>query len=63
MEEASQRIASFFFDELGTPDCRERACVLVRVYKTHRYGALPPDLQQFAAQVSPAPLPPHAPCL
>jgi len=63
MEEASQRMATFFFDELGAPDGRERGCVLVRVYKTHRFGALPPELQQFAAQVSPTPLPAQTPCL
>jgi two-component system NtrC family sensor kinase len=63
MEEASQRIASFFFDELGAPDGQQRGCVLVRVYKTHRFGELPPDLRDFATNVSRGPLPSQAPCL
>jgi two-component system, NtrC family, sensor kinase len=63
MEEASQRMASFFFDELGAPDGQQRGCVLVRVYKTHRFGDLPSELQEFAAQVASGPLPAQAPCL
>ena len=63
MEEVSQRMACFFFDELGAPDGQQRGCVLVRVYKTHRFGALPTELQAFAQQVSAARLPSQAPCL
>jgi hypothetical protein len=63
MEEASRRVASFFFDELGAPDGKQRGCVLVRVYKTHRFGQLPTDLREFATNVSSSPLPPQAPCL
>lgn len=63
MEEASQRVARFFFDELGVPESRERGAVLVRLYKTHRFGALPSDLQAFATTVARAPLAPTVPCL
>jgi hypothetical protein len=47
MEEAAQRIVRYLYDELGDDD-GNRACPLVRLYKTHPYGDLPPDLQEFA---------------
>jgi hypothetical protein len=50
MEEAAQRAAVFLRDELLADD-GERACPLVRVYKTHRFGSLPADVQDFAAAV------------
>ena len=40
MDEAAQRVARFLYDEL--PEC-----ALVRLYKTHRFGELPADLQRF----------------
>ena len=40
MADASQRVARFLFDEFGVVDSRERGCVLVRVYKTHRFSGL-----------------------
>ena len=50
LEAAAQRICRFFYEELRSPD-GERACALVRCYKTHAYGSLAPDLQQFAQTV------------
>lgn len=47
MEAAAKRISRFFYDELATSG-GARACALVRCYKTHAYGALPPDLRRFA---------------
>jgi hypothetical protein len=47
MEAAAKRITHFFYDELATSD-GARACALVRCYKTHPYGTLPPDLRRFA---------------
>ncbi|HJQ20674.1 MAG TPA: hypothetical protein VJ867_10020 [Gemmatimonadaceae bacterium] len=47
MESAARAACRFLYDEL-----RDRAgrpqCALVRCYKTHAYGRLTPELQQFA---------------
>jgi hypothetical protein len=50
MEAAAQQIARYLYDELGTAD-GGHAFPLVRVYKTHAYGKLPPALRDFAAGV------------
>ena len=47
MEAAAASVCSFLYQQLGDGG-EGRACVLVRFYKTHPYGALPPDLQRFA---------------
>jgi two-component system NtrC family sensor kinase len=47
LEISAQRICRFLYDELHGPD-GQRACALVRCYKTHAYGSLNPDLQSFA---------------
>ena len=47
MESAASAVCRFLYDELGDGG-EGRACVLVRFYKTHAYGALPPELQRFA---------------
>ncbi|HEX8245966.1 MAG TPA: hypothetical protein VF541_20800 [Longimicrobium sp.] len=47
MEEAARSVCRFLYDELGDGN-GGRACVLARFYRTHPYGALPPDLQRFA---------------
>lgn len=52
MEDAAQGITAYLYrnlvDAAGRP-----ACPLVRLYKTHRYGMLPPDLQNFAHDAAP----------
>ena len=48
MEETANRIVRYIYDQLGAGDSGERACVLVRFYKTHPYGGLSSDLQAFA---------------
>jgi hypothetical protein len=48
MEESASSVADFLWDDLRDDD-GEPACALVRVYKTHRFGALPPELATFAA--------------
>lgn len=63
MEEASQRVARFLFDEFGVPSTNERGSVLVRVYKTHPFGDLPEELQVFATGGKPGALQPQVPCL
>ena len=45
MEESANRIADVLWD--GLPG----DCALTRVYKTHPYGKLPPDLRAFAAAI------------
>src|SRR5262245_2615000 len=47
MEEASSRITSYLYAQLAD-DAGKPANVLVRLYKSHRFGALPPSLQRFA---------------
>ncbi|HEX2207859.1 MAG TPA: hypothetical protein VHG93_09265 [Longimicrobium sp.] len=47
MESAASAVCRFLYDELGDGG-EGRACVLVRFYKTHAYGGLPPELQRFA---------------
>lgn len=48
LEGAADVIVRYLYDHCVRPD-GERSCALVRFYKTHRYGALPPALQRFAA--------------
>jgi len=50
LEASAQRICRFLYDELHGPDTKN-ACALVRCYKTHAFGSLEPDLQQFARSV------------
>jgi hypothetical protein len=60
MEEVSDRIVHFLYDNLTDKKTGEKTCVLVRLFKTHPYGELDPDLQGFAqhlmttSSVSPA---------
>jgi hypothetical protein len=51
MEATARHISRLLYDELRTPN-GDRACALVRCYKTHPFGALPADLRHFAAKVS-----------
>jgi len=50
LEASAQRICRFLYDELHGPGV-ERACALVRCYKTHAFGSLEPDLQHFARAI------------
>lgn len=50
MEDAAHNVCDFFYHEL-TGANGERACALVRCYKTHRFEMLPGDLQEFARNV------------
>jgi hypothetical protein len=52
MEAAAKQICRFLYDGLNAPGAN-RACALVRCYKTHRFGALPRDLQRFARRSLP----------
>jgi hypothetical protein len=50
MEEALNRICRYLYDELQTAS-NERASVLVRCYKTHRFGKLQPSQKAFARKL------------
>lgn len=50
LEASAQRTCRFLYDELHGPNV-ERACALVRCYKTHAFSALEPDLQDFARTI------------
>src|SRR5919107_150540 len=43
LEASAQRVCRFLYDELRGPDT-QRACALVRCYKTHPYAALDEEL-------------------
>ncbi|MBA3670992.1 MAG: hypothetical protein H0W68_03075 [Gemmatimonadaceae bacterium] len=63
MEEASNAIVRFLYDELVGRD-GARACALVRLYKTHAFETLPRPEQEFArAQLGAIPLTPGLRCL
>lgn len=47
MEDAASRVVSLLYDELQD-DAGKPAAGLIRLYKTHPFGRLPPDLQAFA---------------
>ena len=47
LEVSAQRVCRFLYDELVDPDSN-RACALVRCYKTHAYASLDAELQGFA---------------
>jgi hypothetical protein len=48
MEEAADRIIHYLYDHLTDAKTGETNCVLVRFFKTHPYGDLDPELQDFA---------------
>ncbi len=48
MEEAANRMVRYIYDHLIDGQTGERACALVRFYKTHPYGKLEADLHEFA---------------
>ena len=49
LEQSAQWICRFLYDELRGAG-GEHQCALVRCYKTHPYGALNPELQEFDAR-------------
>jgi hypothetical protein len=50
LEAAAQLVTRYLYDHCVNAASGERACALVRFYKTHAYGQLEPALQQFAAR-------------
>ncbi|MBI4167138.1 MAG: hypothetical protein HY508_15540 [Acidobacteria bacterium] len=48
VEDAANKIVQHLYNELGGAAPGEKACALVRFYKTHAYGELDTELQKFA---------------
>lgn len=48
MEDAANRIVRYFYDHLICKQTSQKACVLVRLFKTHPFGELDAELRQFA---------------
>jgi hypothetical protein len=64
MEAVAEQIVTYLYQQLQQPDGEEPACALLRLFKTHPYGELPPDLQQAAAAMMPeANITPETKCL
>ena len=51
MEEVADRIVRYLYDHLVDGRTGERACALVRFFKTHPYGGLDEDLRRFAREM------------
>jgi hypothetical protein len=48
MEEVANRIVQYFHDHLVSGPANQKACVLVRLFKTHPFGELDEELRGFA---------------
>jgi hypothetical protein len=48
MEDAANSVVRYLYEAFVDPASGERACALVRFYKTHAFGLLEPDTRQFA---------------
>ena len=48
MEAAASGIVRCLYDQLGAGKDGKKVCALIRFYKTHPYGELAPELQEFA---------------
>ena len=55
MEQAAGRIVRYLYEHLADRTTGEKACVLVRFFKTCEYERLTPELQQFACAILGAP--------
>jgi hypothetical protein len=62
MEAAAGRIVRYLYDELGDGS-GERACALVRLYKTHPFESLEPGLQDYVEGLLEEPPQPGLRCL
>ena len=52
MEEVARSITTFLFQSFGDNATGERACALIRVYKTHAFASLPGDLRAVAQKLA-----------
>jgi len=62
MEEAAGAVVRWLYDNLDD-GAGERACAMVRFYKTHEYRALPADLATFAQNAADGDIAPQTRCL
>jgi two-component system, NtrC family, sensor kinase len=51
MEEASNHIVRYLNQHLIDKQSGEKSCVLIRLFKTHSYGELTPELQTYTQQI------------
>lgn len=51
MEDVANTIVRYFYDRFRDPETGESALALVRFFKTHGYGDLPPNLQHMACDL------------
>ena len=51
MEAASRQIVQYLYEHLGNRQTGLQSGALVRLFKTHSYGKLPPDLQAYARNI------------
>ncbi|MDE3225111.1 MAG: response regulator [Nitrospirota bacterium] len=63
LEETAGRIVRYLYEHLGGAETDEKACVLVRLFKTHPFGGLDQDLQHYAKHLlGTRPATPSMPC-
>jgi PAS domain S-box-containing protein len=64
IEDAADRITRYLYTNLTTQPDEDPACVLVRLFKTHPYGRLTPELQSLVdARLGEQPTAPGMKCL
>jgi hypothetical protein len=51
MEEVANRVVHHLYDHLGSKQSNQKACVLVRFFKTHPFGELDGGLRRFAQEM------------
>lgn len=51
MEEVANRIVRYLYENCVDPHTGKPACALVRLFKTHPYAELPPELQEAAREI------------
>ncbi|MCX6698216.1 MAG: hypothetical protein NTV84_11880 [Methanoregula sp.] len=51
MEEVADKIVHYLYENLVDKKTGEKSCVLVRLFKTHPYGELDEDLEEFARNI------------
>ena len=51
MEEVADKVVRYLYEEMTDRETGDRSFGLVRLFKTHDYGDLEPELQRFAAGV------------
>lgn len=54
IEEAAGLIVHYLYEHLGGHDSGRRACVLIRLFKTHPFAELSDDLRRFAQSLTPS---------